>query len=227
MNDKKKLLIIGVLGAVLLGIGAFQFMGPSSPPTIEDPGEETGSTTGSAEPAGGAAAPAEAPKDPVRDQLIQLISTAATPRDPFRASGQLATEFANSPTKVAPASASPAAGTPPPPPKAPSFSQPVAPMNPLPGGFPDGPVGLRPEAGVPPFPGEPVRNTSGPGYKVRGVIVGKSRLVVLEDSDGNQRLVPEGGSVDGDTTIVGVKEGSVAMRVRGQKHEVKLEEDRR
>lgn len=62
---------------------------------------------------------------------------------------------------------------------------------------------------------------------MKGIIVGNTRMVVLEDAEGNQKLVPEGGSVDGDTTIVTVRENKVKISTRGRRQDVPLEEERR
>lgn len=238
MNKQtKQLAIIGVLGAVLLAVGAFQFMAPTPVPPLPpdhaaNPGGEAPASGGDASsaqasPEGGQES-VEAKSDPIREALLSYATSNASPRDPFKPSGSLAVEMAQPQGKVAPASAAPVYGNPQegrsaPPPK-------VQPMNPMEGSLAGGPqVGLQaPGAGQ--APGgfvDPRTFAGGPSYKVKGIIVGNTRMVVLEDAEGNQKLVPEGGSVDGDTTIVTVRENKVKISTRGRRQDVPLEEERR
>jgi hypothetical protein len=235
MNDKKKIAIVGALVAALLAVGAFQFMQPGAPAVV-DPGAEAPEVAANegADPTA-AADPNAPPKiDPVRQALLNMATASATPRDPFIPSGELVAEFANAMTKTPPQSAAPGAvaGNPPPPAAAPAPSEraPYIPaMNPLPGGLnpqQGGQVGVNPIGQGSPT-SDSSRNPEQLGYKVRGVIVGTSRMVVLEDSSGNQKLVPEGASIDGDSTVVGIRGNEVVIRHRGRKAAVKLEEDSR
>jgi hypothetical protein len=54
------------------------------------------------------------------------------------------------------------------------------------------------------------------GYTVSGTMTGgKQRVAVFTDSNGNQRMVPEGGSLDGDSKVVAIEKGSVTIEHRG------------
>lgn len=237
MNKQtKQLAIIGVLAAVLLAVGAFQFMTPVPVPPLPDQ-EKTAAAPGSepVEPAANGEAPtAETAKsDPIRDALLNYATSNATPRDPFKPAGDLAKEFASPQGKVAPAEASPvvgnaAEGANPGPSRFPR--QNVEPMNPMQGSLAGGPgVGLMQSGSLPDGSNsaDPRIITGGPSYKVKGILVGTTRMVVLEDAEGNQKLVPEGGSVDGDTTIVKVQNNTVKISTRGKRKEVPLEEEHR
>lgn len=231
MNKQtKQLAIIGALAAVLLAVGAFQFMAPTPVPPLPPDANPASGSEAEAEPATpeeGQESAAVKP-DPVREALLSYATSNASPRDPFKPAGSLAVEMAQPQGKVAPAEASPVYGNPQegraaPPPK-------VPPMDPLGGTLAGGPqVGLQ-------TPGngqasgqviDPRTFAGGPSYKVKGIIVGNTRMVVLEDAEGNQKLVPEGGSVDGDTTIVTVRENKVKISTRGRRQDVPLEEERR
>jgi len=64
--------------------------------------------------------------------------------------------------------------------------------------------------------GAPLRQPSEFAYTLKGVIVGNKPMAVFEDDNGNQRLVPLGGSVDGDSKVVGIEKGKVRIRHRGK-----------
>ena len=55
------------------------------------------------------------------------------------------------------------------------------------------------------------------GYQVSGVIVGSKPAAVFTDSGGNQRLVPVGGSLDGDSKVISIDKGQVTVEHRGKK----------
>jgi hypothetical protein len=225
MNDKKKMMVVGALVAALLAVGAFQFMSPA--PGIVDEGGSDASDPVAANPT--PVDPAAPKKDPVREMLISLATGTATPRDPFVPSGELLAEFQNPLTKTPPASEAPRPQAPTPSGPRRSYSESIEPLRPMPGDLrptaPDGQGISGPIATSLPTPGQ--QNYQEFGYKVKGVIVGTKRMVVLEDSNGSQKLVAEGSSVDGDTTIVGIEGSRVHIRQRGRKTEVKLQEDNR
>ncbi len=251
MNKQtKQLAIIGVLGAVLLAVGAFQFMTPVPvPPMPPDVQAEKANSEAATEPAAvPAGAPAEAvpagaqeepvsKADPIREALLTYATSNASPRDPFKPAGSLATEMASPQGKVAPANAAPVYGNPSESESRPTRQSPppqqVPPMDPLAGTLQGGPqVALQsPGAGQSGVGGpaaiDPRTFTGGPSYKVKGILVGNTRMVVLEDAEGNQKLVPEGGSVDGDTTIVKIRDNTVKISTRGRRKDVPLEEERR
>ena len=62
----------------------------------------------------------------------------------------------------------------------------------------------------------PLRQPTEFAYTLKGVLVGKKPMAVFEDDNGNQRLVPLGGSLDGDSKVVGIEKGKVRIRHRGK-----------
>lgn len=58
------------------------------------------------------------------------------------------------------------------------------------------------------------------GYTVAGVMLGDVALAVFRDSGGNQRLVREGGSLDGDTKVLSIQKGKVTVSFRGKNLEL-------
>lgn len=52
-------------------------------------------------------------------------------------------------------------------------------------------------------------------YQLSGVIQGHKPAAVFTDTEGNQRLVPIGGSLDGDTTLEHVGANAVTVRYHG------------
>ena len=60
-------------------------------------------------------------------------------------------------------------------------------------------------------------------YTVSGVITGGNKpAAVFTDSSGNQRLVPVGGSLDGDSKVVAIDRGNVTIEHRGKKQRLSL-----
>lgn len=53
-------------------------------------------------------------------------------------------------------------------------------------------------------------------------MTGSKPIAVFSDSNGNQRLVPVGGSLDGDSKVVAVEKGSVTIEHRGKKQRLSL-----
>ena len=235
MNKQtKQLAIIGVLAAMLMAVGAFQFMTPVPVPPLPDQ-EPVAAEAGTPQPAPNGTATEVQPvkSDPIRDALLNYATSNTTPRDPFKPAGDLAKEFAAPQGKNAPAEAAPVVGNAsegarPMPSRFPR--QNVEPMNPMEGSLGGGPgMGFTPTGTSPDGTAavDPRIITGGPSYKVKGILVGTTRMVVLEDAEGNQKLVPEGGSVDGDTTIVKIRDNTVKISTRGKRKEVPLEEEHR
>lgn len=233
-NNTKQIAIVGVLAAVLLAVGAFQFMGPSPAPV--PPADSTAVAAGGPTEApleGEGLVEGKVPSDPVREALLSYATSSATPRDPFKPSGSLAAEYTMPQGKVAPAEAAPVVGNPdegrvPRPPR--GGRQEIDAVNPMGGSLlAGGPIGISQTGPIAEGtnPGLPGTITGGSSYKVKGIIVGTTRMVVLEDADGNQKLVPEGGSVDGDTTVVKVQGNTVKISSKGRRKDVALEEERR
>jgi len=193
MKDNKKKLVILALAVLIVGIGAFQFMGGSSAPA------PTKGDAKKADPSASATATPEAVKNP-------LYAQALSQRDPF----EIPAEAQPTPTP---------APTPPPQPMPqkprPRGTERIAPL-PLTGDLPPangGPMGAvgGPNGATAAKPPEPEF-----GYKVVGVVVGAKPVAVFSDAQGNQRLVPLGGSLDPDTTVSNIEKGKVTLKFHGK-----------
>lgn len=66
-----------------------------------------------------------------------------------------------------------------------------------------------------------------PRYKVRGIVIGNRSVAVFEDENGNQRLIPEGGSVDGQTRVKRIERGRVTVETQGKEKALTIEEEAR
>jgi hypothetical protein len=212
-NDKKKIAIVAALAVVIVAVGAFQLVGSSSAKPVA--ATKTESKGAEAEKA-----PAR-PKDQreVPQSILAMAGGPLSQRDPF----QPPTGFGDERTKAMQANNSFASGPANPP--APvrtgggrTGGGSVAPLDPLPSGMggPSGPMALSPSA--------PLRAPGEFAYQVKGVIVGERPMAVFEDDNGNQRLVPLGGSVDGDSKVVGIEKGRVTVRHKGKAKTLTLSE---
>lgn len=202
MKDKKTLVLVA-LGVVLVAVGAFGFLKPEPKitPKVVDTLEQKGSPKADPEAASTAKEPGN---DERAEQLMALVTGPLQPRDPFELQGPMqAVEVATPPTTNTP----PVTGNIPPPTRR---TPPVPPLEPVPGSL-SGPVG-----GIGVSPGAPIRQPSEFGYRVKGVVVGAKSVVVLEDDNGNQRLVPAGVSIDGDSRVVSVSKGRVTIQHKGK-----------
>lgn len=184
MDEKKKLIIIGVLVAVILAVGAFQLVG----------GGGSAPTPVKAKPAEADAKKADensAPKN-----ALATLELAA--RDPFKAEQLGTPDKPNVPDPVQKPDASRDAVR-----RNTGSTLPVFPISPngsLPG--PDGKNGISVK---PDF-----------NYALSGVILGSHSAAVFVDAQGGQRLVPVGGSVDGDTRVISIEKGAVTVNFRGK-----------
>lgn len=209
-DDKKKLMIVGILFVVILGVGVFQFTAGSAPaapaPAVTaENAEKVYKEEGLDKKAEEVAADLNAEGDPMK----KLYAMGMPARDPFQ---QTAASLAPKPE--------PAKPQPQPQPQAPrSFRRPSAnngvalpPFSPMQGSLPN--VNVNPNgAGL---PNVPSLNPE-PGYTVSGVIRGSKNQAVITDSQGNQRLVTEGQSLDGDTRVVAIRDGQVVVQRKGKK----------
>ncbi len=192
-DNKKKMMVMALLALVVVTVGAFQFMGSGPAPA---PAEKKKPLVASATPA------PDAPKNP-------LVSNPLPPRDPF----ETPKELMPTPTPT------------PQPPQQPQNPRtthegrpirntehmPVAIGGQLPdamgNGGPMGPIG----------PGTQAPHIEAtPAYSVVGIMIGAHPVAVFADSQGNQRLVPLGGSLDADTKVTGIEKGKVTLRFRGK-----------
>ena len=219
-KEKQKVVIVAVLGVVVLGVGAFQFMGGGAeePKKVESPKSKATDIL------------AENADDPLKEELKQLISGALAQRDPFEPRA-----MPMDPTLQQPAQpkqepqASPsnnmrsASGQ-----RIYKGNSPsgIRPFNPQISGLPDpSQSGVNSQGGgnVNVQPGTPLRQPGEVGYNVAGVLVGKKPMAVLQDDSGQQHLVPVGGNVGGDTEIVAIERGKVTVRHKGKIKVLKME----
>ena len=213
-DDKKKLVVIGALVAVLLGVGAFTFLGGESAPAPV--ATETSKPT---------AEPSETKITQVDENGAPVVAEEATPpknplyamelpqRDPFQASMSSADPYQQPARKPLP-----------------PVSRPTGRRSS--GGRSGGDYTIPPyqplSGSLPAAGGSVTLTQTGPdpsefGYSVSGTMTGGKRPVaVFTDSNGNQRMVPVGGSLDGDSRVVAVEKGSVTIEHRGKKQRLSL-----
>jgi hypothetical protein len=216
-NDKQKLLIIGVLGVVLIGVGAFSFM-PKGPATGKKAATEPKVT----------AEKTLTPQEKMRLELEKLVQGPLPPRDPFAVRRLAGNETPPPATNTTPPPTQPQTNQRPP--KASSVPRtgieipPAFVEGPLPNPN-GGPLGPGPRVGGPGLEGsKPLRNANEFAYSVKGVIVGANPMAVFEDDKGHQRLIPLGGSIDGDSRVVGIDRGRVTIKHRGKAKTLTIQE---
>lgn len=199
-DDKKKMAVLGALGAVVLAIGAFSFMkGDPAPVDASASADEVVAE--------------EAPKTVDEDgktimdpTLSALVTTTYAARDPFQAPASAST----GPTTTPEAQPEPPTTSSTPRPNRTTHVEPWTP--PIGGSLPTGNGGGM---GLP-NPDGAVYVPQMPSYRVKGVLVGEKSIAVFEDEQGNQKLVPLGGSIDGETTVTKIEKGKVTVRHRGK-----------
>ena len=227
-DDKKKLTVLATLGVLLLGLGAFTLMpqGSSAPPGPQKSGWK----------------PPEEPKEEAVEPPRNPTVVAALPRrDPFEIPGY-AREKEPPPQNVAPepekanqipspnyqgrrrprglggrlniGSIGEEFGDPLPP-----TGNQVEPARPNVGGPDSGTEPTVAKVETPPPP-EPTFD-----YSLNGVILGRRPAAVLRDKQGNQRLVTVGGMIDGDSTLIEVRQGAAIVDVRGKRRRIELNGD--
>ena len=210
-TNKKKLIVIAVLGTVLLGVGVFQFASSGQTQTPPPP-----ATTKNASPNGPGASPSGpdanagipgsqgsqdlqnvSPDDPIR----MLYAQALPQRDPFKRG---AAELEGLPSQV-------------------PQSQIVRPLAMRPSMLPPFPIpGISPTLSGPGGtnvgvqPGAPIRQPGEFAYKLSGVILGVRPAAIFTDDSGNQKLVLLGGSLDGDNRLVGLARGQATVNHNGK-----------
>ena len=198
-NDKKKVIVLAALGAVLLGVGAFSMTGGGAPaPAPAEAAKE--------EQQSEAAAAAEA----IEEQESPFASAPLPQRDPF--APQIAKRDANAP--VAGSTPPPAAqsGTP----LAP-MDVPAPPMPPMPGdvaSLPNpGPTGNGPDqiAGQG-APSEPI----GPSFRLTGVVLSEQPMALIQVDGGKQRAVRVGDRLSGHR-VASISRRGVTLESNGQR----------
>jgi hypothetical protein len=184
MDDKKKLIILGVLAVVILAVGAFQFVGGGAEPpkAKETPKAEEAKPEKTAEPT--------VPNLQFANPL--------PPRDPFDPTGAVASLKTPEPKEPE------AKPTPPQPKPLAGKLEPLPPV--MPSGL-NGSIQLSPDK-----PAEP----PAPKFVVTGVFLGEKSSAVIQDEQGNQKLVGLGEALDGDTRVVAVDRNRVVLRQRGK-----------
>lgn len=237
-KQKKQTAIMGVLLLVLVAVGAFQFMGPKpAAPATETAASESDSgttpTTGSAIEAGSGDQVATIQGEGAETSIDPMASTPLAVRDPFLPTGMAqaaAKDNAEAGQKTAAPVSPPVVQANPQTVSRPnaSIGGNVPFVNPFPNEHPSG-LGQLPQVGSMsggPSAGPNIEPAKRSGYKVVGTIVGKQKMVVLEDPDGNQVLVPEGKKTpDGKARVVGVQKGKAKVSQEGQVKMLGLEEE--
>lgn len=230
LDEKQKIMVLGALGVLILGIGAFQLMpqGPDAPAGPKSSGWKPPVSAEDTKP--------EPPKNPA---LVAMLPR----RDPFDVPD------AYRPKEQQPDPVTPTVD----PLKVPELPKPGEnprrrsngrrprqlsgrlPANP----FADEGPGELPQPGnlnverekpnvtqttvppvEPPKPPEPTFD-----YTLSGVIVGRRSAAVLRDKQGNQRLVTTGGMIDGEATLIEVRPGAAIVDVRGKRMRIEVKGD--
>lgn len=197
MDDKKKTMILALLLVVMGGVGAFSFLGgggeqaPESGTPVKKPSEKAAEEKEKKEAE-------ELIKKSTDGHVIKNPQYAndLSERNPFKPGFELNHKDPPKPdpTKVASSTT-----------LAPSVPAPA----PLPGGSLDS--SSRAPSVAPVKPPEPVF-----GYQVRGVVIGARPAAVFADSSGAQRIISQGGSIDGDSRVVEIEKGRVVVLFRGK-----------
>lgn len=210
-DDKKKVMVLAVLGVVIVCVGAFQILnsGSSAPVPAKAEAKKSTSDETSADSVAeqssandsAYAADSAKPDDPLR----QLYSIKLAARDPF-------TQLELPPLAEGATTPTPPKTNPEPSRKG-SFGGPKVPPMPVPGDFSMG--GPLNNGGVPPMGDNIV--PMGPQYSASGVIRGEKNMAVISDANGNQRLVREGQELDGDTRVQSISKGKVVLRKKDGK----------
>lgn len=224
-NDKKKTLVVAGLGVLLLAVGAFQFIGKGSgsqAPASQAKKQAAAASVYSNGKDDKSITKDDADNDPQRQMLMAMVKDPLPHRDPFQPIGAPEPQDSNPAQQPVTQPAQPVQAV-----KHNGGGRnsnyggaPVPPFEPLPGGTQIG----APGNGANLTKAAPLRQPSEFAYKVRGILNGPKPMAVFEDDSGNQRLVPLGGSVDGDSKVVGIEKGKVHIRHKGKDKVVDLTE---
>ena len=197
-SDKNKIVMLGAMGVLLLGVGAFQFIGSGAPAPAPKKTEE-----GAAAAAAAAAAPTTPPKS---DNVFAEMPLAQ--RDPFA-------------PQIAPKVDPNAVGQNTPAPPSPRGLNPMdvgaPPMPPMPGGV----------EGLPqPQPGENTGNgasiaSSEPSLRLSGVVIGDRPIALIQTEGGKQRTVKVGDTVSGQK-VTSISRRGVVLVGNGQRTTLSL-----
>lgn len=204
MDDKKKVLVVGALFVVLLGVGAFTMMGGSSQPDQAAATDISNKKKARQKEEDDRKAQEDALKASTDGKVIKNPQYAQdlAERNPFKPGFEL---YHQDPPKEDPNKATAAAA-------ASTTKSAPSPM-PLPGG----PIAdlKGPEA-----PTKEIKPISPPepkfGYTCVGVVTGDRPAALFADSSGSQKIVKVGASIDGDSQVVSVTKGEVKIAFRGK-----------
>jgi hypothetical protein len=185
--DKNKKIVIAALGAALLGMGAFQFMGGG--------GEEP------------APAKTEAKKeDPKKDEKLLANRVQIPPlgaKDPFHPVQLPGGVQPEDPKPVSPQENTGSQGS----------SQPIPKDIWGPGEGPFGPLDPNNE-GDPNVPTQVEKPVF--GYSLIGIISGDTPAAVFADQTGNQKLITLGGEIDGDSKLISIKGNQAVVKFKDE-----------
>lgn len=203
-NEKKKTIILGVLIAMVLGIGAWQFMGSGSEPTSKKP--EPKASAEATQPTDDATENLTAENDP---SLFGLKRK--NPFQPYKLPQD--TSVANNQNTIV---------------KAPEENTPRRPngprlspqyggsMNPYPIESPGSNPIPNPNANVQLNPGTPMRSPNEFAYSLSGVVDGPNPVAVFVSDSGQQKMVPLNGSIEPGSRVVGIRDGKVVVSHKGK-----------
>ena len=212
-------MVLGALVILVIAVGAFQFMGgkpAASDATVATTDADAGDGTTGVEGEEGTDGTVGEEGVDGEVQPVNAIGdvVASLPvRDPFQPSQGM--EDSTTPKVVEP----PKTVTEPRPPRVASNGG-NTPYNP-------GIGGSLPELGG--FGGGQLTPTTPPepAFRVVGILVGERPIAVFEDDGGNQRLVPLGGSIDGDTKVTKIEQGKVTIERHGKAKTLVMQEKAR
>jgi hypothetical protein len=205
-NNKKRIVV--VLAALILCVGAFQFIqGGDNKVAKKNAAKKTSSALAvyGSDP--------ENPASKINDLVDQYkvsednpgALVAATPlsmRDPF-AQGSAQLEVPPSQQPVTPPKPQRSAGT-----YVPGRNKPYPPIT---GDFPPMPP-VTPDVKTPNQAGAPPRDPDAFAMRPIGIILGNHPAVVFVDDAGIQKLVPLGGSITEDAKVIGIEKDKVRVR---------------
>lgn len=197
-NDKKQTIILGSLGIVLLGVGAFQFVGSGN-----------GATAPALKPAKEAAAEPDSAMQMAPDDN-EFVHMPLAQRDPFKPQ-VLPSDGLN---QVKPPAAPPRSTYPGP--VSNSYVPPMPVPGPLPGGSFDNPGVITSNAA--PNPGH------APSMKLSGVVIGGRQVALIETESGKQRTVRVGDTIAG-RKVVAISRRGVVLEGQGQRSTLTLDDN--
>ena len=211
-KDNKKIIVVGALVMVLCAVGAFTLLGGGGG-SAPAPTAKTATTKGDpkVDDTKPKIDPAQAKIDAIIRNYGNYNAGSGGSRDPFAIPSGAKTALDEGP-KQPPVVQAPQ----------PQGEKPT----PRPPRFPGGEKGIKPwEMGGPlPNGGSTAPAQIVPRYKVKGVLVGSKPVVVVEDSNGNQRLIAQGGQLDPTTRVTSIEKGQITVNENGKSKTLPIEE---